>query len=93
MALTQAPMLSAIAPFIASQQRATFLSIQSLAGRLGFSITLYGLASLTNRLNGGTEALSWPQLSILLRASFVFAIAALFIIYWTSRRLETHQSR
>lgn len=88
MALTHAPMLSAIAPLVASAQRATFLSIQSLAGRLGFSVALYSLASLTYVETGRIAEMSWPQLSLLLRVSLVFAVAALLVIYLTSRRLQ-----
>lgn len=45
-ALMTAPLNAAISPLIGSEHRATYLSIQSLAGRLAFSASLF-LAALT----------------------------------------------
>jgi len=64
MAMTHGPMLGAIGPRIDSAQRATFLSLQSLAGRLVFSVILFGLSILS----GAGQALEWPALSRLLLA-------------------------
>lgn len=93
MALTHAPMLSAIAPHIASAQRATYLSIQSLAGRLGFAIALYSLSNLTSADNENGLDMMWPQLSLLLRTCLLIAAIALAILYLTSRYLSTKTTR
>ena len=45
-AIMTAPRNAAVNPLIAEDHRATYLSLESLAGRLAFSATLYGLASL-----------------------------------------------
>lgn len=60
--VTRAPINAAITPHIPQKQRATYLSIQSLAGRLGFSALLVGLSVVT----GGSETYYWPTLSHLL---------------------------
>jgi len=46
-ALQSAPMRAAIAPRVPASIRATYLSLQSLAGRLGFSLLLAGLSLAT----------------------------------------------
>ena len=88
MALTHAPMLNAIAPHIASEQRATYLSIQSLAGRLGFSVLLYSLSRLTQSAQSNANSMDWSQLSFLLRVSLVLSLFALFLMFFTSRSLR-----
>jgi len=49
--LMRAPMNAAIAPEIAQSQRATYFSLQSLAGRLAFSGTLVGLSLLAGTVS------------------------------------------
>jgi len=73
MALSEAPMLAAIAPRISSTYRATYLSLQSLAGRLFFSVLLY---SLSAGLTSGNENLGsdWDSLQLLLIVSFAIAL-------------------
>ncbi|MEE9321017.1 MAG: MFS transporter [Granulosicoccus sp.] len=79
MAMTHGPLMGAIAPRVASAQRATFLSLQSLAGRFAFSLTLFALA----RFVGRGQDVSWPALSSLLQASViggVICVALIFIV-------------
>ena len=74
MALSEGPMLAAIAPRISSTYRATYLSLQSLAGRLFFSVLLYTLSA---GLNSGNQELAsdWSSLQ---QALIVSAVIALF---------------
>jgi MFS family permease len=65
MALTHAPVNATIAPFISSDIRATYLSLQSLSARLVFSIGLIGLSKLIPT----TQTLDWLSLSTLLQVA------------------------
>ena len=67
-----APLRAAIAPRVTRTQRATFFSIQSLAGRAAFSITLFGLAELA-ATDGSPGALPWPEITRMLWAAAVIA--------------------
>ncbi len=58
-ALMTAPLNAAVAPNVPAARRATFLSLQSLFGRLGFSITLATFGALA----GGKE---WEAISTML---------------------------
>jgi MFS family permease len=71
MAMTHAPMHGLIAPQVPSAQRATYLSLQSLAARLTFSLFLFFIAG-----NSG-ETLNWPALSSIFQYSVVFGLLAL----------------
>ena len=71
MSMIHAPVNSVIAPLIGSHLRATYLSIQSLAARLLFSIVLYMLSSSIS----GSELLSWEELSQVLSYALVFGLA------------------
>lgn len=71
--LMRAPMNAAIAPQVAQAQRATYLSIQSLAGRLAFSATLIGLAWIAGE-NANTD---WPTLATMLRIGAVIGLVGL----------------
>jgi len=84
MAMVQAPMLSTIAPRIASQHRATYLSLQSLAGRLAFSLMLFVLAGVSNDSAGA----SWAGLSELFRWSLLAGVVGLLALYATRRHIE-----
>lgn len=82
MSMARGPMLGAIAPHVTSAQRATFLSVLSLADRAGFSLTLVTLSVLVV----GKEALNWPVLSQVLWSSAIVGIVALVLLYiWSSR--------
>jgi len=80
MAMSTPPTLAAIAPRMAAGQRATWLSLQSLAGRLGFSLVLFALS--------GTVAsdLQWQALrAVLLGCAGVGAALAL-LVWWVGAR-------
>lgn len=72
-ALMTAPINAAIAPRVNRTQRATFLSIQSLAGRLAFSGWLLILAMVPT---SGTDG-DWTSISHRLLASGVLGVAAI----------------
>lgn len=90
-ALINAPILSAIAPHVESAQRATYLSIQSLAGRLGFAITLFSLSKLALSQSGINQGLStsleWSQLSLVLRVGLLLAIVAALAMLWSAKKI------
>ncbi len=71
MVLIYAPVNAMIAPRIGSHLRATYLSIQSLMGRLVFSGLLLVLSSSVDH-----QPLAWSSLSLVLREAFVFAVAS-----------------
>jgi MFS family permease len=68
--LMSAPLNAAIAPRVTQGTRATYLSMQSLVGRLAFSATLAGLALLVGRESG----VEWPPLSRVLTAGCIIAL-------------------
>ena len=73
MAMSEGPMLAAIAPRINSSYRATYLSLQSLAGRLFFAVLLYSLAVGLNTGNQGLAS-DWDSLQSVLILSFAIAL-------------------
>ena len=78
MAVAHAPMHALIAPRVSSGMRATYLSVQSLAGRLLFSLSLFLIAGKTNQ----AQVLDWITLSPILRVyAFIgfFALVALVV--------------
>ena len=82
MSMARGPMLGAIAPHVSSAQRATFLSVLSLAGRAAFSIVLATLSVLVI----GKEALNWTALSQVLAISAVLGVGAVVLLYlWSAR--------
>jgi len=74
--LMTAPLNAAIAPRITRRTRATYLSMQSLAGRLSFSATLLGLSFVA----GHDAALGWDELSEVMRVSVAIAAAGLLVL-------------
>ncbi len=62
MAAVRAPFNEAVTPLIAASQRATFHSLLSLAGRLAFFATLFGLSQYVSK----DQLTDWPTLSSLL---------------------------
>ena len=76
MSMTHAPMLSAMAPLVPDAQRATYLSAQSLFGRLGFAVVLWVLSSL----GSGREELVWSDLSRILDVSFYAGVVLLLAL-------------
>ncbi|MEM7259409.1 MAG: MFS transporter, partial [Pseudomonadota bacterium] len=76
MSMTHAPMHGLIAPRVASAQRATYLSLQSLFGRLAFSSLLFVIASQTG------QSLNWPALAWIFKVSALAGAAALLLLYF-----------
>lgn len=85
MAVIAAPVNAAIAPLIENEQRATFLSLQSLAGRLGFAIVLAGFSLLV----ADSQVTDWSSLALLLRLSVAAGLIGLLLLAVASRRLPT----
>lgn len=83
-ALSAAPLRAAIAPLVSRSQRATYFSMQSLAGRLAFAITLFGLS-----LSVGSTVINWPVLSAILRYSALIGITGFVILFLCRRALES----
>jgi uncharacterized transporter YbjL len=79
MAMTHAPMHATIAPRIQSAQRATYLSLQSLAGRLAFSVMLFVIAG------NAAQTLTWPALSSIFKTSVALGVIALLVLAATSK--------
>ncbi len=80
-ALMTAPLNAAVAPIVPSSKRATFLSLQSLFGRLGFSITLATFGALA----GGEE---WSSISKMLGWGMWGGLVTLVILALTSRVIK-----
>lgn len=81
MAVAHAPMHALIAPRVSSGIRATYLSVQSLAGRLLFSLSLFLIASNTDQ----TQALEWTTLSPILRTYALIGFIALLALVVSAR--------
>ena len=83
MAVITAPIRAAIAPHIANEHRATYLSLQSLAARLGFAIFLAALSGVLDA-NG---PLTWETLSLVLRVALMIGVGSMLVLGLTGRRL------
>ena len=79
MAFSEAPLLAAVAPHIDSSFRATYLSMQSLAGRLGFALLLVSIARIIDT-GAGQSDVSWPHLQLALLVSLVVGVAGIAIL-------------
>jgi len=82
MSMTHAPVLAAIAPRVRSRHRATWLSIQSFVGRLGFSVVLFVLSGHVD------AALDWPSLSRVLLATAAVSGLLVVLVWWFGPRQE-----
>ncbi|WP_245867137.1 MFS transporter [Oceaniglobus roseus] len=69
-------------PLLHDRTRATFLSVQSLAGRLIFAATLF----LASAVAGGTDTLSHGTIRLILGAYCAAGLACLLILAVTARR-------
>ena len=67
MAMAHGPLMGAIAPRLDSRHRATWLSLQSLAGRLFFGSVLFGLSGVS----GDSVTLDWDTLSLILTTCLI----------------------
>ncbi len=79
-AIMQPPMRAAITPRLPQSLRATYLSIQSLAGRLAFAGTLWLLSAGTEP---GAPA-TWPSLSSMSRTCALVGFAGFFVLAATA---------
>ena len=79
MAFSEAPLLAAVAPHINSSFRATYLSLQSLAGRLGFALILLTLSAV---VDSSSEAalMTWPQLQKALIFCLLLAVTCFTVL-------------
>lgn len=64
-------------------QRATYLSLQSLPGRLAFSAALL----LLSLAAGNSDAVTWPTLAWMLRAAGLLDLAGLMALVVSRRAL------
>ena len=85
MALIHAPMNAAIAPRIATQERATYLSLQGLSGRLAFAGLLFILSSQTSP----DQAVDWPTLQSLLTQALVVGGIGMLVLWLLSKPVRT----
>lgn len=70
--LIRGPLNAAVTPKVQKTRRATYLSLQSLAGRLSFSVVLLGLSAVA----GGAEPANWEALSrVLLVGTGIVGVA------------------
>jgi hypothetical protein len=84
-ALATAPLNVAIAPNVPAERRATFLSLQSLFGRLGFSMTLAMFATIAS----GKE---WADISIMLKWSMWGGLVGFVLLLATFRCIKNEDS-
>ena len=85
--LSRAPLNAAVTPRVPKRQRATYLSIQSLVGRLVFSMFLIGLSNAVVAPVG-----TWPVLSSLLLRSVIVAGFGLVLLSISSINPKSSQS-
>ena len=81
-AMMRAPLNAAIAPQVSQTQLATYLSLQSFAGRLAFAGVLFGLSHGV----GMTSPPDWGSLAFLLRVCTVLGLGGLGVLLVTMRR-------
>ncbi len=87
MNMTHAPLMAAIAPRIDASERATWLSLQSLLGRLGFAIVMFGLSAYVG------ESLAWSALSRMLVSTVIVGSIMAVLIWLMGRSVGGQTSR
>ncbi len=87
-ALSRAPMSAEISPLIATSERATFMSVNSLIGRLGYGLTLVLLSYV---VSGNPD--NWSTLSYLNKIGFIIAVSGLFILFCWSQVLPKRPNK
>jgi len=85
MSMTHAPMLAAVAPRVPDAQRATYLSAQSLFGRLSFAVVLWSLSTL----GGNHQETTWSDLSRILEVSFFGGLLLLLVLAIGSKSIQS----
>ncbi len=83
-AMFKAPLLAAVTPRISLGQRATYLSVQSLAGRLSFTLFLGGLSYVA----GAATIDDWATLSHLLWLGAAVGVVGMVVLAVTLVRVE-----
>ncbi len=83
-ALMAAPLNAAIAPQVPKRQRATYLSLQSLSGRLAFAGVLILLSSFT-----GQAAEGWAKISHSLHICAGIAVVGLVLLFLTKGQVKS----
>ena len=84
-ALMQAPYVAEVSPMIQSKHRATFFSLNSLAGRLMYSLVLMALSAMV----GSSNATDWVTLSKILLSCSVLGAIGLVALYSSKGRKMT----
>ena len=80
-ALMTAPLNAAVAPQVQQAHRATYLSIQSLIGRLSYAGVLLALSLLVaGGVTGDPDELAWPSLSRMLQVCLALAGLGLLLL-------------
>ncbi len=80
-ALMTAPLNAAVAPNVPAAQRATFLSLQSLFGRLGFASTLAVFAYIV----GGDD---WTSITVMLQWGMWAGVVGLIVLIVSSSAIQ-----
>lgn len=88
-ALMAAPFNAAIAPLLAQHHRATYLSLQSLVGRLSFSGVLLMLAGIA----GEGSSVGWEGISLMLKVSAIVGIAGMVLLVATLSAMKGQQQK
>ncbi|MGI9303671.1 MAG: hypothetical protein ACR2RB_13370, partial [Gammaproteobacteria bacterium] len=83
MAMVRAPVNAAIVPRVATTQRATYLSIQSLASRLAFAALLASLSFSVDK-----AAMDWQSLSFILLLCAGLGLVSLLLLLVTVKSLR-----
>lgn len=84
MAVITAPIRATIAPRVADEHRATYLSMQSLVARLGFAVLLVVLSLVI----GEGKAPDWETLSTVLRVALGVGTLSVLALWLAGRRLS-----
>ena len=84
MGMVHAPVQAAIAPRVPSSERATYLSLQNLVGRIGFA----GLLLLLSSQAPADGPLDWATLRLLLGEALVIAVVGFVLLLALSAPLR-----
>lgn len=86
-AMILAPVNATIAPLIGSEQRATYLSLQSLAARFFFAVLLFSISLFA----GGLNKVEWESFSIVLQICLLIGLVCTILLLATSRKAMVHK--
>ena len=85
--IARAPYTAGLNKFLKTKHRATFFSMNSLAGRLSFSLLLLFLSFFSE----GNNQAEWPTISNMLLISAGFALIS-FLILWTTKKVFSNDN-